>query len=100
METEKVVLGKDGRRLSFFQSNDWMYYIYKKQTHWQRPRGEAHSRVKLTALKVQKIRDLPSPLTRSEAVKIGRQNNIHPSYVYHLRSSNPKVRKWKHLDKK
>lgn len=89
--------GKDGRSLSYFQSSSWMKKIGKNRKYLNQARGEESGVAKITAKDVLKIRE-HKIMTRESSRWYGRLLGIHPSYVYHLRSSNPRLRKWKHLD--
>lgn len=85
-------LGKDGRRLSLFQSKSWMDLIAANRKYENMPRGEKSARAKLKTWQVLAIRKLPI-LYRYAAQAIGSAWNVHPSYLWHLRAR----KKWKHI---
>lgn len=84
---------KGQRKLSFYQSKEWMDKIAKKRKYkWDFPKGEEHPRAKLNKATVNYIRSI-SIMTRFSAQATGEFFGIHPSYVYHLRARY----RWKHI---
>lgn len=90
-----MILGKDGRELSYFQSPEWMKKIFKERGWDTMPKGEKNVHHKVTEKWVRWLRGLPSPITRERMRKICSPVNLNPSYGYHLR--NPNMKKWEHL---
>lgn len=48
--------GKDGRKLSSFQSKDWMHRIAKKRKYRDQSKGEKHWMARLTPTNILVIR--------------------------------------------
>lgn len=90
--------GKDGRKLSSFQSKSWMKKIEKFRKYKNQPKGEKNWNAKINSNAVIWIRSIHGPISKKFANEIARMIGICSGYVYHLRSKNPRVRKWKHLD--
>lgn len=88
-------LGKDGRKLSYFQSSQWMKKIYKNRKYDSMPRGEKNKNAKATASWVLWLRSLPGPISRERMKRITAAVNLSQGYGYHLR--NPNMKKWAHL---
>ncbi len=94
---EGIMKGKGGRELSEFQERLWMINILKKRKYENQAHGENSGVHKLIGGQVMIIR-YPQKMPRKLAKHYAKRYGISEGYVYHLRSSNPRVRKWKHLD--
>lgn len=88
--------GKDGRKLSAYQSSAWMRKIAANRKYLNAPKGEKSGRAKLTADDVRFIRRSHS-MPRRLAKSLARSFKITWEYVYQLRTPNSKT--WKHLSR-
>ena len=81
------------RRNGIYGTRQWMQRLAEiPNKKWNYRKGEYNPRAKLSPLIVNFIHTLDK-IPRSLALSISRVLNIHPSYVYHLKSG----RRWSHL---
>lgn len=80
------------RRLTIYQSREWMQDIGRNRKYKNQAKGEQSGRSKLTEWKVNMIRSYETmPVSRAKSLSRGA--GVSVGYIYQLR----KWKTWKHL---